>query len=277
MRMTNAWAILLLVAAIPAAALNWNQGDPVAQTRAELSAVLAPPVSVRPPSSGGTAAGNFDSYVFSVEWTKAFCEGKAGLPECSALHPGDFAASNLALHGLWPDQNADTSHTYGYCGVDAATRALDKGPTWCRMPDPGASSAVMSRLTPAMPGVASCLQNHEWYKHGSCSGYTPDEYFTRATDLVLAVSKTAFGRFLAARVGQTVNAEEVLAAFESEFGAGSRNLVSLSCTKSGGADMLLDVRFHLTQPLRPASEFGKMLLPVGGKGNCPASFKLDPL
>jgi hypothetical protein len=42
-------------------------------------------------------------------------------------------------------------------------------------------------------------------------------------------------------------------------------------------DLLLDVRLTLTQPLRPANELGKMLLPGGGKGNCPASFKLDEL
>jgi ribonuclease T2 len=269
----------MLIAALPAAALNWNQGDPASQWKSSLSAAPVAPaaVAVRPPSGGGGVAGQFDSYVFSVEWTAAFCEGKPSLPECSALGPDQFAATHLALHGLWPDKAGDSSHSYGYCGVDASIQSLDKAATWCRMPAPGVSGGVMSRLQPLMPGTASCLQNHEWYKHGSCSGFTPDEYFSQASALVAFVAGTSFGRFLAAHAGQTVAASDVLAAFESDFGAGSRSLVSLSCTKARGSDMLLDVRMKLTQPLRPAAELGKMLQPVGGGGNCPASFLLDQL
>jgi len=281
MRQPNGLAILMLIAALPAAALNWNQGDPVAQSKSSLSAMPVPAaaavVAARPPSGGGGVAGQFDSYVFSVEWTAAFCEGKPALPECADRNPDRFSAKNLALHGLWPDKANDASHTYGYCGVDSSIQSLDRAATWCQMPAPGISDAVMSRLKPAMPGAASCLQNHEWYKHGSCSGFTADEYFSQATALVTYIAGTNFGRYLAAHVGQTVTADAVLTAFESDFGAGSRSLVSLSCTKANGADLLLDVRMKLTQPLRPASELGKMLLPGGGKGNCPASFKLDEL
>lgn len=278
MRRANFSAILILLAALPAAALNWNQ-DPAAQWKSSLSAAPAAPSAIlaRPPSGGGGAAGQFDSYVFSVEWTAAFCEGKPGLPECADRDPNRFSAKSLALHGLWPDQAGDASHTYGYCGVDAATQALDRGPTWCKMPAPGVSDAVMSRLKPMMPGTASCLQNHEWYKHGSCSGLTPDAYFTQASALVAFVATTNFGRYLAANSGKTVTADAVLAAFETDFGAGSRSMVSLSCTKARGSDMLLDVRMKLSQPLRPAAELGKMLQPGVGKGNCPASFLLDEL
>ena len=271
-------ALLAAIAIAPSAALDWNGADPVAQARAELKAAglqvaAAPPVSAGRP--GGGTAGQFDSYVFSLEWTAAFCEGKSGLPECSGMS-GRFDASNLALHGLWPDKNNDSSHNYGYCGVDAKTQSLDKGSTWCRMPDIGLSGAVMSRLTTDMPGTASCLQNHEWYKHGSCSGYSPDEYFTRAAALVEQVAGSNFGRFLTAHVGQTVNASDLLSAFESDFGAGTRNSVSLSCTNVRGASALLDVRMHLANPLASASDLAKMLLPVSGSGNCPASFLIDP-
>ena len=70
---------------------------------------LAPAaVAARPPSGGGGSPGQFDSYVFSLEWTAAFCEGKPGLPECANRKPDRFDAKNLALHGLWPDQNGDS-------------------------------------------------------------------------------------------------------------------------------------------------------------------------
>ena len=279
MRQPNGLTIVMLLAALPAAALNWNQGDPVAQAKSSFSAVPAAPaaVIVRPPSGGGGVAGQFDTYVFSLQWAAAFCEGKPGLPECADRAPGRFSSNNLTIHGLWPDKAGDSSHTYGYCGVDPKVQALDRAATWCRMPDLNLASGTMSRLTEIMPGAASCLQNHEWYKHGSCSGFTPDEYYTRTADLVAFVSTTKFGRFLSANKGRTVAADDLLAAFEGEFGAGTRTLVALNCTKAGGADLLLDVRLTLSQPLRPASELGKMLLPGGGKGNRPASFKLDEL
>lgn len=278
MKRLNCLPVLMLVAGLPAAALNWNQGDPVAQWRDALCADRSahPAILVRPPT-GGEVSGQFDSYVLALEWTAAFCEAKPGLPECVNRNPDRFDVKNLVLHGLWPNREADSSHAYGYCGVDAAVQALDRAATWCRMPAPGVSSAVMSRLKPLMPGTSSCLENHEWYKHGACSGLAPDEYFSQASDLVVFVAKTSFGRFLFEHAGQSVTADAVLSAFESAFGAGSRNKINLGCTKARGEDMLLEVRLRLTHPLRPAAELGRMLLPVDDAGNCPASFKLDAL
>ncbi|MFI5347570.1 MAG: ribonuclease [Elusimicrobiota bacterium] len=269
------FALLAVVATAPAFAVDWNGADPVAQARPELAAAAAAPQPSPVLHADAGTPGQFDTYVFSLEWTAAFCEGKSGLPECAGMS-GRFDAGNLALHGLWPDKNNDSSHSYGFCGVDPNTQSLDKGSTWCRMPDIGLSGSVLSRLTTDMPGVASCLQNHEWYKHGTCSGYTPDEYFTRASSLVEQVSASAFGRFLSSHVGQTVNASDLLAAWEADFGAGSRNYVSLSCTKGRGASLLLDVRLHLANPLGDASDLKSLLLPVAGSGNCGASFLIDP-
>lgn len=276
MRKFAAAAALAVLAFSPSAALDWTNADPVVQLRSEVkSAAFAPARRPGNGGGGGAAAGQFDGYVFSLEWTPAFCEGKGGLPECSGMS-GRFDADHLALHGLWPDQSGDSSHSYGYCGVDSQTRSLDHASTWCRMPDLGLSGAVADRLSRAMPGTASCLEKHEWYKHGSCSGYTPDEYFTRAAELVERVADTAFGRFLTANAGRTVNASDVRAAFDESFGAGVSSRVSLSCTKSRGVSMLLDVRMRLAHPLTPASDLGKMIQPGMGSGNCPSSFLIDP-
>jgi ribonuclease T2 len=279
MRKPNGFAILMILAALPAAALNWNQADPASQWKSSLSAAPAAPAAIlsRPPSGGGGVAGQFDSYVLTLQWSAAFCETRPNLPECGDRDPDRFSAKNLTLHGLWPEKAGDSTHAYGYCGVDDATRALDRAATWCRMPALDLSSPTRSRLAEVMPAVASCLQNHEWYKHGSCSGFTPDSYFSQASALVAHVAGTSFGRYLSANTGRTVTADALLAAFERDFGAGSRGMVRLTCAKAGGADLLTDVRLKLTHPLRPADELGKMLLPGGGKGNCPASFKLDEL
>ncbi|MCM2303525.1 MAG: hypothetical protein NDJ72_02395 [Elusimicrobia bacterium] len=279
MRHPSRFAILMLMAALPAAAFNWDQGDPAAQWRSALSAPPAVPAAVlsRPPSSGGGVAGEFDSYVLALQWSAAFCETRPNLPECGDRDPDRFSAKHLTLHGLWPEKSGDASHSYGYCGVDDATRALDRAATWCRMPALGLTSRTMTRLTEVMPAVASCLHNHEWYKHGSCSGFDPESYFSRASDIVAAIAGTQFGRFLAANAGRTVSADALLSAFERDHGAGSGSKVRLTCVKARGTFLLSDVRLKLAHPLRPASELGRMLLAGGGKGNCPASFELDEL
>lgn len=277
MKQPLGFAILLLLAALRAAAFTWDQGDPAARWRSALSAPPAVPRAIRADPPEAARPGEFDSFVLSLQWSAAFCETRPNLPECGDRDPDRFSARNLTLHGLWPEKSGDTAHKYGYCGVDDATRALDRAPTWCRLPALGLTRATSARLASVMPAAASCLDKHEWIKHGTCSGFSSEDYFVRSAELVEHIAGTAFGRFLAANAGRAVTADALLAAFERDFGAGSRSLVKLTCVKARGASLLVDVRLKLAHPLRPAKELGKMLLPGGGKGNCPASFELDEL
>ena len=63
-------ALLALIAASPSSALDWNGADPVAQFRPELAALSAVTRPVVFHADVGTP-GQFDSYVFSLEWTAA--------------------------------------------------------------------------------------------------------------------------------------------------------------------------------------------------------------
>ena len=224
-----------------------------------------------------SVVGDFDEYALALSWEPAFCEGKPAAPECQSQRPDRFDASNLALHGLWPNKDGDSAHTYGYCGVGAAEQALDRPPTWCRLPEPAVSAATRVDLNTAMPGATSCLDRHEWSKHGTCSGMTADDYFAYASALVQQVAATGFGRYLTANAGKTVDASEVVAAFERSFGASSGTKLTLNCTDVRGTQALLEVRLHLQNPPRPASELSSMLLDKGDHGNCPSSFLLDPI
>lgn len=253
-------------AASSAPASGWDNGAPVLQSQ----------VPARPPSGGGVA-GQFDSYNFTMSWEPAFCEGKGSLPECSSQSADRFDATHLSLHGLWPDKNGDTTHSYGYCGVSPRDQSNDRGPTWCQLPDPGLSAATRDALLVVMPGASSCLDHHEWTKHGTCSGMTGDAYFSAAVALVQKIAGTNFGKFLAAHAGQTIQGADAFAAFESDFGAGSRGAVSFKCTNVRGGQGLLEVHMHLANPLRPAAELKSMLISTGDAGNCPASFLLDAI
>ena len=266
--------VLVLGLAAPALAGEWD----VSGWKNQMAGAAVPSlanVAVREvastPFNAGPRPGNFDSYVLALSWLPGFCS-LHHTSECSSLTSAQFSANNLSLHGLWPDQSGDNQHNYGYCGVDPSVRQMGENHAWCQMPSFGMSAGALNDLSTYMPGTASCLQNHEWYRHGSCSAMTPDNYFTAAAALTAKFAATAAGRFVSAHVGQTVQANDLLSAFESQFGAGSRKYVSLQCAKVGGNSALAEVHLVLATPLQ-GTDFAKMLRPSPG-GNCPASFTI---
>lgn len=99
-------------------------------------------------------------YTLAVTWTPEYCHGHRGDPTASFECEG--ANFGFALHGLWPD------------GI---------GPEWpqyCRstalLPP-----ATIRRNVCATPSAQ--LLQHEWAKHGTCTGLAPDAYFARSTGL----------------------------------------------------------------------------------------------
>ena len=135
------------------------------------------PVEV-PATLPDVTPGRFDLYVLALSWEPAFCTTTAGAgqQECAPA-PERFSDKNLILHGLWPGNYNDPKHTYNYCGVDAAIKALDRPATWNQLPPVGLSDGLQGRMAERMPGTASHLERHEWYTHGVCSGLTAEEYF----------------------------------------------------------------------------------------------------
>jgi len=229
---------------------------------------------------GNTAvAGKFDSYVFSLSWQPTFCETKPDKKECVSQTPDRYDAKNLILHGLWPNKNADTHHKYGFCGVKSSVRKLDKASTWCKMPAPDLSDETKNTLAQYMPGVDSCLERHEWHKHGTCSGIEADNYFTLASSLVSKVDDTNFNKYISNNIGNTININDLLAEFEKDFGRGSNSYVNLFCEKVNNVSMLSEVRMYLSKDLSAEGQIKDFLIkPSGGeKGNCPQDIFIDPV
>ena len=104
----------------------------------------------------GPATGRFDFYVLALSWAPQFCashEEDRNAGECDpARHYG------FVVHGLWP-QNNDSTY-----------------PVSCTRAEP-VSNDVVRQIQPIMP--ARGLIQHEWATHGTCSGLTPREYFSR--------------------------------------------------------------------------------------------------
>jgi ribonuclease T2 len=105
-----------------------------------------------------SATQNFDYYLLNLSWSPEFCHSHPNATECS--HHSAFV-----LHGLWPQNNNGTYPQN--CSTE---------------PGPG-NPAAYSDIYPD-PG----LLNHEWRTHGTCSGLSPDAFFTLARNAFHSVA-----------------------------------------------------------------------------------------
>lgn len=179
-----------------------------------------------------------DAYVLALSLQPAFCETygyEAGKPECLELSASQPQARHFSLHGLWPNQ-ASCGIRYGFCGTPSKR-------SHCAYSPLNLSEPVSNELKQLMPSYAygSCLERHEWYKHGSCQILSADDYFTLAIRLVKEVNQTEFANLIERHHGKMLEKAELKAAIEQTFGQGSAQKVYLGC-KNG---MLVDVFIQL--------------------------------
>jgi len=72
-----------------------------------------------------------------------------------------------------------------------------------------------------MPGLGEHLDRHEWAKHGTCSGLSPDAYFALGEALDEQVNQLGIGKLLASRAQAkppTLTAGELCAAVRARLG-----------------------------------------------------------
>ena len=91
--------------------------------------------------------GHFDFYLMNLSWSPEFCSIQGTSSECAA-HPG------FILHGLWTQNNDGTYPVF--CSEEPAPNNL----------------AQNLDITPDL-----ALLQHEWAKHGTCSGVGPYHFF----------------------------------------------------------------------------------------------------
>ncbi len=96
------------------------------------------------------ADGDFDFYVMALSWSPDYCaeSGSSDPQQCAPGKKLDFV-----LHGLWPQ------YEQGY-------------PSYC------STESMSNDLIDAYRGLypSEKLFDHEWEKHGTCTGLSPDGY-----------------------------------------------------------------------------------------------------
>ena len=193
-------------------------------------------------------------YVLAVSWQPAFCEGHGDKPECASQTETRFDASNLTLHGLWPQPRSTV-----YCGVGASEQALDHPESWDRLPAVELDPATRAALDEAMPGTQSALDRHEWIKHGTCYGPSQEEYFSEALHLLRQLNDSAVQAVLAGRVGGAITFDQLAQAFDASFGTGAGAKVTMDCDRDGRRQLVVELRLNLAGEITEGSRLGDLL------------------
>lgn len=216
------------------------------------AAAAAPKPAPAPVPGASVPAGPAREYVLSVSWQPAFCEGHRRKPECRGQNGQSFDATNLTLHGLWPQDGE-------WCGVSASDKRLDQASRWDELPAVELSPATRRELERVMPGTASGLDRHEWLRHGTCHGGPAEDYFREALSLLREVNGSPLRDLLASKVGRQVTSDEIRAAFADGFGARAGDKVGVVCEGQGRPRLISELRISLKGRVGPGARLADLL------------------
>ena len=164
-------------------------------------------------------AGDFDYYLVSLSWSPAYCQS----------HPQDQRQCGgrgfgFVLHGVWPQKLSG-----GYpqdCPVTSQP-----------------SSATVQRTLAFMPSEK--LINHEWTKHGTCTGLTADAYFDLADKAFGAIKQPPL--FQAPDQARSLTADQIVAEMVAANPGIDADSLAIKCSNSE----LEEVRVCMNPQLKP--------------------------
>lgn len=121
----------------------------------------------RQPSTPSSSS-DFDFYVLALSWSPTHCSSDRGRGRDDDLQCRSGRPYGFVLHGLWPQ------YERGY-------------PADCPSGEPRAVAAdIVEDMLKISPSAA--LVQHEWTKHGTCSGLSQADYFAAAERAFEAIS-----------------------------------------------------------------------------------------
>jgi len=168
-------------------------------------------------TADGGEPGQFDYYLLSLSWSPTYC----------LTHPEDIGQCSgkgfgFVLHGLWPQFESG-----GYPQNCTADRQLSQQ-----------AAALGASLYPSPK-----LVQHEWERHGTCSGMDPSDYF-RTADRAVAVVKVP-EMFQAPRTTLSMTAAQIVAQFRASNSALPEDGITVACSRGE----LSEVRICLNRDL----------------------------
>jgi ribonuclease T2 len=226
--------------------------------------------------SSADDSGDFDLYLLAQTWAPQWCCVRAD--RCSTV-PWAFSARHFSLHGLWP----------GFAVPRAGGSTF---PESCRVKAQVLTSQLLPReyidMAPSFtqwnaaehrPEVGP-LARHEWKKHGTCSGLSPDSYFNEALRAMQALpGDRGTPALVSDNVGGAVSAAALRAEYPKRVALRANKDCILSEVTScwekradGRVGALIDCPSHVMRGRDTAcatlkiTELGKCLRKAGKKG-----------
>ncbi len=227
---------------------------------------------VSQPSGACNTSGQEDSYKLALSWQPAFCETHRDKPECHVTDQKAYQARNFTLHGLWPNKKS-CGTGYGYCG-----EVRNKPGHFCDYPALSLATEIRLELEQVMPSAraGSCLQRHEWHKHGTCqTKWSIDKYHQIASDLTRQFNESGIAYFISRNIGKQVDETDFYKRVDCALGENAHKRMRLKC-KGGN---LVDIYINLPKNLVQGELLGAAVLRANPdfKSGCNGSFRIDPI
>lgn len=178
------------------------------------------------PSKENSAKNTSKQNLLALSWQNAFCQMHQYKKECKSMDSNDFGAFEFVLHGLWPQPRNNV-----YCNVSKKQIGMDKNKQWYSLDKLELDTDTRTNLSKLMPGYQSYLHRHEWVKHGSCYGTSADEYYDDSMALQTQLNESKVQQYFKQNIGRLVRLQEIRKIFDSEFGQGAGEHVTMQCKK----------------------------------------------
>jgi ribonuclease T2 len=205
----------------------------------------------------------FDFYLLSLSLAPSFCSlspRNQAKDECQQLTETAFEKTPLTIHGLWPNRARVSVNQQPFRCSDAPIGTLSPG--------------LQADLAIYMPGGAD-LRGHEWEKHGTCSGLSPEDYFGKAVALAKHANDVIGGVMRDKGVlGGSLNIRDLLAAVATKDPAlAPAIVVDCAMPRGGGASVVVEIRVLYSKDFAPISArsvgMGQNSGCPGGQGGVP--------
>jgi ribonuclease T2 len=184
-----------------------------------------------------------------------------------------YQASHFTLHGLWPNKR-ECGINYGLCGH--YKQAVN---SFCDYEAVPMTKETVKILGEVMPSVAegSCLDRHEWYKHGTCqTDWQADQYFATAVRLVKEFNDQGIADFMKQNTGKMVSTTTFFKVLDQAFGKNASKRFSLVCDREG---LLVDVFINLPKQIPANVKLADLIqqAPQNFSNRCGTSFTVDAI
>ncbi|MGI9277151.1 MAG: T2 family ribonuclease [Endozoicomonas sp.] len=164
--------------------------------------------------------GDFSFYLLTQEWVQEFCFHQPQLQDCS--QPAVTVRKTLGLHGLWPQYKIPDDYPYNCRNSSGCPDG-----SVCMLGWSGLEKPTRSFLESAIPVNAQLLANHEWQKHGTCSGFNQQGYFETVQKLF---DKIGTPEVISDNIGKSLSYD----AIQDQYGY----RVLLKCSEDAGLSYL---------------------------------------